>query len=109
MTKQSEIDRSFTLTLRISFRLIRNETAPRFFSPGVRVELNVLHDAEAFLNEKRAGATDIDLASLQHPDHPAPGTILTAVSPGIGDVETYPARGTNITKSSSRHPGSARR
>lgn len=56
----------------------------------MRVQLNVLHNIDAFLDEKRAGAAYIDLASLQHPYHPAPGSILAAISPGVRDVKSHP-------------------
>jgi len=58
----------------------------------VRVQLNVLHDPNAIRGEKRRGATDIDLTPLQHPDHPVPGSVLHAITPGICNVETYPGK-----------------
>lgn len=54
------------------------------------IQLNILHNTDAFRHEKCSGSADINLAAVQHPNHSTPGTVLVAISPAICGFETYP-------------------
>ena len=54
------------------------------------IQLYVLHNTNTFRHEKCGGTADINFTPFQHPNHSAPRTILSAISPVACDFETYP-------------------